>query len=126
MRDTRTDIIVLIIMICIMLISYLYYAFMIIGLVMLIANWISPPKKEEFIMYDPLKDPKFIKRLDSMNRLNEQLQSGQKSKNNSATQEKKAPIEKEIKPNTPKAPPKPGWRKRDLGIKPRENERKVK
>lgn len=124
MRDTRTDFIVLIIMICIMLISYLYYAFMILGLVMLIANWISPPKKEEFIMYDPLKDPKFIKSLDSINRLNEQLKSGQKSKTNSATQEKEAPVEKELKPPTTKSPPKPGWRKRDISIKPRENERK--
>lgn len=124
MQDTRTDILVLIIMICIMLISYLYYAFMIIGLVMLIANWISPLKKEEFIMYDPLKDPKFIKHLDSMNRLNKQLKSSQKSKINSATQDKEAPVEKELKPPTTKSPPKPGWRKRDLGIKPRENGRK--
>ncbi len=31
---------------------------------------------------------------------------------------------KPIKPPTIKSPPKPGWRKRDLGIKPRENGRK--
>jgi hypothetical protein len=54
----------------------------------------------------------------------ELLESFQKNKTSSKTQQKEAPKEKEIKPTTTKSPLKPGWRKRDLGIKPRENRRK--
>jgi hypothetical protein len=124
MRDTRADVIVFIIMICIMLFSYLYYAAMILGLVMLIIKWISPPEKEEPFMFYREYESEWMKSPEAKKMQKELLESFQKNKTSSATQQKKAPIEKEIKPPTSKPPLKPGWRKRDIGIKPRENRRK--